>query len=534
MLREASYYSRMALGYYQLRRMPLEPDPPAFVRRNIQNRESNFLGLMKRAVFDYPANPYHTLFSWAGCTYGDLEKAVRSDGLEATLDALRKSGVYLEHDEFKGKRPIERAGKQLAVDPTDFANPLVKGMLETSSSGSRSSGTVTRRSLEYQFYREAQERVFLDELGISKHTVVRLSSILPSSGGVRRALNLPRRGNHIDKWFALGGSMKDSGHYRLMTQYLVLQARLLGVKATFPTFLPQNDFKPVAEWVAHRRAQGHDCMLSVGVSNGVRVAAIASERGLDISGTLFRVHGEALTDAKRAAIQKTGAVPYPGYTISELGKIGGSCSHLKDGNCVHICLDSVAVISRRRMAPLTEVEVDSLLFTSLQPCAATVLINVEMDDAGTLGTATCECSLSALGLTRQIRNIFSYGKLTGQGMTLIGGDLLNILENVLPGRFGGTPTDYQLVEREGERQTEIELRVHPSVTTDSEESIKRFFLSELTKIYGGSLSRRNWVQTNGVRVVFAGTVSHPEPRQGPRTASAGDRRKAKDWLVGIS
>jgi len=155
------------------------------------------------------------------------------------------------------------------------------------------------------------------------------------------------------------------------------------------------------------------------------------------------------------------------------------------------------------MAPLTEVEVDSLLFTSLLPTAATVLINVEMDDAGTLGDARCDCSLSALGLTRQISNIFSYGKLTGQGMTLIGGDLLNILENILPGRFGGSPTDYQIVEREGEQQTEIELRVHPSATEASEDSVKEFFLSELTNVYGGSLSRRNWVQTNGLRVVFA-------------------------------
>ena len=528
MLREASYYTRMALGYYQLRRMPLEPNPRAFIRRSLRNRESNFLDLMKRAVFEHPTNPYHTLFAWAGCTYGDLEKGVRADGIETTLESLRKAGVYLEHDEFKGKRPIERSGKQLASDPVLFRNPLVKGVLETSSSGSRSSGTITRRSLEFHYYREAQDRVFLDELEFSKHTIIRVGSILPSSGGVRRALIFPRRGDYVDRWFALGGSMKDSAHYRLLTQYLVLQARLLGVKATFPTFLPQNDFSPVAKRVALMRSRGRDTLLSVGVSNGVRVAAVAAELGLDISGTRIRVHGEALTPAKRAAIQKVGATPFPGYTISELGKIGGSCSQLRDGNCVHICLDSVAVISRRRMAPLTQVEVDSLLFTSLLPEAATVLINVEMDDAGTLGDVRCSCSLSALGLTRQISNIFSYGKLTGQGMTLMGGDLLNMLENILPGKFGGSPTDYQLVEQEGEQQTEIELRVHPSATTASEESVKQFFLSELTNVYGGSLSRRNWVQTNGVRVVFAEPYRTPnEGKMHPlHLLGTGERQRA--------
>ena len=80
--------------------------------------------------------------------------------------------------------------------------------------------------------------------------------------------------------------------------------------------------------------------------------------------------------------------------------------------------------------------------------------------------------------------------------------MLKILEKILPERFGGGPTDYQLVEREGAFQTEVELRVHPRVAVHSEETIQRAFLAELTKVYGGSLSRRNWVQTKGVRVVF--------------------------------
>ena len=51
--------------------MPLEPDPPGLVRSYIENREANFLDLMRRAVFAYPTNPYYRLFQWAGCTYGD-------------------------------------------------------------------------------------------------------------------------------------------------------------------------------------------------------------------------------------------------------------------------------------------------------------------------------------------------------------------------------------------------------------------------------------------------------------------------------
>jgi hypothetical protein len=137
------------------------------------------------------------------------------------------------------------------------------------------------------------------------------------------------------------------------------------------------------------------------------------------------------------------------------------------------------------------------------PFAPNVLVNVEMDDSGVLGPAQCDCPLKALGLTQQISDIFSYGKLTGQGMTLLGADLLQILEIGLPRRFGGTPTDYQLVEQEGANQTEVELRVNPRVGAVSEEKVKSFFLAEMRKLYGGTLSSRNWTQTNGFRVVLA-------------------------------
>ncbi len=234
------------------------------------------------------------------------------EGLETTLESLRQAGVYLSHDEFKGKKPVQRSGKQMRVDPGDFANPLVRGTLETSSSGSRSSGTVTRRSLEYQFYREAQEQIFLKEFDISKLTLVRLSSILPSSGGLRRALLYPRRGHTVDKWFALGGMLRDSWHYRMLTSFLILEARMLGIRTGFPTYLPANNFSQVARHLARLKAKGADCLFSASVSLAVRVAAAAAEESLDISGILFSVHGEALTDAKREVIEAAGASPYPG------------------------------------------------------------------------------------------------------------------------------------------------------------------------------------------------------------------------------
>ncbi|MFB3777344.1 MAG: hypothetical protein ACE141_07020 [Bryobacteraceae bacterium] len=498
---ETRYYAAMALGLARWARVPLEPDPQGLICRSLHNRERNFLDLMKHAVFDNPANPYHTLFSWAGCTYGDLERTVRREGLEAALETLYRAGVYLTHDEFKGKTAVERSGRQIMVSTPAFANPRFTGVVEmATSSGSRSLGTVTKRSLEYQIYREAQNLVMTEQYEPSTRALVAISRILPSTGGIRRALNYARRGNPHDRWFALGGDRRAT-HYRLLTLAFLVELRLLGVPATLPTWLPQNDFRPVARWIAHRRRQGVPSLVMGAASCGVRAVVAAQELGLDISGTLFLLGGEALTAAKRAAIEASGCEVHSRYAASELGTIGVSCRRMQ-GNCVHVSLDSIAVLSRRRLAPLSGVEVDSLLLTPLLPSAPTVVVNVEMDDAGTLGTAKCDCGLSALGLTTQLDNIFSYGKLTGGGVTLLSGGLLQILEQSLPARFGGVSSDFQLVEHEGAGQTEIELRAHPRLG-GSEDEIKRFFLGELRRVWGGGPAGGAWTQMGALRVVLA-------------------------------
>lgn len=138
MLAEARYFARMMAGCRRFVRTPPAADPHSLIAHNLARREENFLELMRRVVYANPDNPYFKLFQWAGCGYEELKTAVARDGLEPTLAELRKSGVCLSHDEFKGKRPIERSGLRIEVQPRDFTNPLVRGALETTSSGSRS------------------------------------------------------------------------------------------------------------------------------------------------------------------------------------------------------------------------------------------------------------------------------------------------------------------------------------------------------------------------------------------------------------
>ncbi|MDA1311714.1 MAG: hypothetical protein O2968_00115 [Acidobacteria bacterium] len=501
MRREASYYSKMAVGWWKFIRTPAAPDARAVVRQGLAEREKNFLDLLKRAVFESTVSPYRKLFAWADCSYLDVEQSVHRNGLEAALEQLRRAGIYLTHDEFKGKKPIVRGANSIEVHAEDFTNPLAKGVMEGSSSGSRSRGTISPRSLEHLHHREAQESLYWEEFGVYDRSIVMLMQILPSSVGLRRAAGYVRRGGKLQAWFTIGGRVLDA-HYHAVTKFLVLESRLAGLKLPYPVPLPHNDFSPVARWIAKRKAAGERVAMMSNVSSGVRVAAAAVELGLDVSGSQFFVGAEALTDAKQETIERAGASAHARYGCSEIGLIGMACPQMR-GNCVHLMEDSLAVLSHRKLAPLSGVEVDSLLFTTLRAWAPLVLVNAEMDDAGTIGPASCECGLKSLGLTKQVNKIFSYGKLTGQGTTLVGGDILNILEKILPERFGGVPTDYQLVEKEGSFQTEIELRVHPRLGLTCEEDVKRVFLHNLKKVWGGSMTERHWTRTEGVRVVFA-------------------------------
>ena len=208
-------------------------------------------------------------------------------------------------------------------------------------------------------------------------------------------------------------------------------------------------------------------MVSGPVSPSVRLAAAALDRNLDIRGTLFLVSGESLTDAKRAVIEQAGGEPFARYGVSELGFVGHGCRQMTHGDCVHLYSNALAAITHRRTAPLTDIDVDSLLYTTLLPTAPLVLINFEANDCGVLEKAGCDCEFSRIGLGWRIRDIFSFGKMTGHGMTLMGTDLLRLLEHVLPARLGGRPGDFQLLEHDGASQTTLELRVSPRVRGSS-------------------------------------------------------------------
>jgi hypothetical protein len=325
---------------------------------------------------------------------------------------------------------------------------------------------------------------------------------LPSIAGLYFCLFHSRLNCEMGPWFVHGGSGAGSLHYRTLTAYLVALTRLRGWPAPFPRFLPQNDFTPVAAWIADQRNRGRRCTLQTVASVGARVAAAAKENSLDVRGTVFVSGGEPLTDGKRKICESVGMEVYPSYWVSEIGQIGHACRSIRTGNSVHLFEDAVAVITETRPAPFCDQMVETLQLTSLLPHAPHVLINCDMQDSGIVEDFPCDCTFGRVGFNKRIRDISSYGKLTGLGMTLIGTDVLRILEEVLPARLGGAPSDYQLVQQEGQTQTELTVRINPRLKTDLG-GARELFLEGLASCYGGALATRVWKHAEALRVVSA-------------------------------
>jgi hypothetical protein len=131
-----------------------------------------------------------------------------------------------------------------------------------------------------------------------------------------------------------------------------------------------------------------------------------------------------------------------------------------------------------------------MLVTTLGETAPKICFNTETGDYGQIDEHECGCLLGQLGLTMHVSEVRSYEKLSSEGVTFVRSNLLTILEEILPSRFGGAGIDYQLVEEEApDSSTRLVLRVSPSVGKVDEDELKRVLLAELGS--GGIVDRHH-------------------------------------------
>jgi hypothetical protein len=251
--------------------------------------------------------------------------------------------------------------------------------------------------------------------------------------------------------------------HTIFTRAALGASRLHGHPIPEPEHVPSAEAERVARWLESARARGTPAMLDTTPSSAVRICRAAEAAGLDISGTVLRVGGEPFTDARARILDAAKCRAVVRYSMAEVGMIGVACPRPAFTDEVHILSDKLAIITQPRELDPGGAPIDAMLLTTLLPSCPKLMLNVEVDDYGVLGRRSCGCPLERVGLSLHLHTIRSFEKLTSEGTCFTGADLLQLIEEVLPTRFGGAPTDYQLVEEEVDGLARVSLLVSPRV-----------------------------------------------------------------------
>jgi hypothetical protein len=151
------------------------------------------------------------------------------------------------------------------------------------------------------------------------------------------------------------------------------------------------------------------------------------------------------------------------------------------------------------------------VYTTLLASCPKFMLNVESDDYGVLERRHCGCLMGALGYDLHFHTIRSYEKLTSEGMNFRGSDLIKLVEETLPKRFGGYPTDYQFLETEEGGLPKVNLLVSPRIGNLIEEDIVAVVIDTLNNFPGSSENyAERWREGDTLRVL----------RQEPRSTIA--------------
>jgi hypothetical protein len=478
-------------------------DARARIEARLRHREESFLSILEKGVFAKRRSPYRKLFEHAGLALADVAGMTRQHGVEGTLERLYDAGVYVTLEEFKGRRPIERPGLHIPVRPRDFDNPLLERHYEGQTSGSR--GVSRRIPIDFDLltHESAYFHYFLSAFDLWDRPVGLWRALPPSADGLNQAFRYSKLGRPIQRWFSHGElTLRTMGFkYALFTRYTVRASRGVGRPIPQPQYVPQHDARTVARWLAQRRQQGQPALLDTNPSSGVRVCRAASEHEEDISGTFFRFGGEPYTSAKARIVAAAGCRAAAHYSMAEAGNLGLACAAPSAVDEVHLLTDKIAVLERESRIGGGGPQVKALVYTTVLPSCPRIMLNVESDDFGVLKRRSCGCPLDQIGFDWHLHDVRSYEKLTSEGVAFLGTELLRLVEDVLPARFGGLPTDYQFVEEEIAGLPKVSLFVSPGVGPIDTEAVISTIDRTLREYPGGQGMAERWrgAGTLGVR-----------------------------------
>lgn len=448
--------------------------------RRLAEREARFLASAHRWVYGHPGSPYKRLLAHAGCEPDDLTELVRSEGVEGALARLFSNGVYLSCPEFKGRCPVRRGSLEFTVDQTHLIRPdaIVHGLSE--SSGSRGSPTAVPIDLAF-----IRDHAINTHLSLHAHDGTGWAHAhwgVPGGTSVTNPLEFAKGGNPPERWFTPVSIGEPGLHprYRLGARAMRVSSMLSGVPLPLPTLAPLDDPTPIVNWAHQILARGDVPHVWTFASSAVLICEAAARARVDISGTRFTAGGEPTTAARRKAIEDAGAHALPRFGATETDIIAFACRRPGTPDDQHLFHDRHAVIQAGRDNP-AGLPPTGILLTSLLASAPVIMLNVSMGDQADLDRRECGCPMEGFGWHTHIHRIRSFEKLTAGGIQFLDVDVIRVLEEVLPARFGGAPTDYQLVEdtaAEGAKPC-VRLLVHPAVGSLDPGEVSDVFLAAI-------------------------------------------------------
>lgn len=470
-------YARFYLSLKEfLRNIISEEEAKKIITQRLNNREDNFLKLIKNGIFLNKASPYLKLFNFFKISYNDLEKMVAKGGLEFTLNLLKEEGVYLTTEEFKGKKPVKRGNFEFKFEESDFDNRLLSAYYYIKTGGTRSLGTRTLLDLEYIAAKAAYYPLIFSIHNLVDCKIGLWAPGPPLGAGILPLFHFAKAGKEVLKWFSPTKlDMKRKIGLKLINEL----AKEIGTKLPYPEYASLKDISKVVKWIIFAKAAHKSILFLCYVSGAVRICEFAKINNLDISGIKFWVFGEPLTKVRHDIIKSCGCDILPLYSFIELGSVGAGCIERISPEEVHFFKDSLALIQHQKTIPAVDGKAGAFLFSSILSSAPKVLLNVENGDYGIVEDRPCGCALGKLGLKTHIRNIQSFEKLNVEGMTFYIFDFIPILEEVLPRRFGGSLLDYQISEELDNDSIRLNLIISPDVGIIDEQEVKSTILSEL-------------------------------------------------------
>ena len=485
-LRVAYMYGRFLIGLRgYLRNTIMLAQARDLVKERLTRRTESLLLMAERSVFGLRTSPYRELLRLAGCELGDFVALVNDRGVEGALLALRKSGVYFTFEEFKGREPVVRDGREIPITPGQFDNPYLSRYFGTRISGSTGKATRVSTDLDHLAVGAEHRLLCLDAHGVVDLPYAIWRPPLPAGSGINQVLRCARWGRAPVRWFTphVHSDFRPSMKFRLANSMTIALGRAFGSVLPWPEPVPLNRAVRIAEWMRDTRDTHGGAVLNTTMSNGARIAVAARDAGIDLERTWLYLAGEPATRAKVRRVLDSGANIMTDYGAAEMGRVAIGCPNRAADGDVHVLLDAMAIIGFPREIPSADETVTAFHITALDPSTPKLLFNVEFDDCGVIEERACGCPLESLGLTQHLREIRSFGKLVGEGVTLLSSEMAHVIEEVLPSRFGGSPLDYQLEETEGEDGlTRLTLVVSPRIPFPADSEVLGALLQALSDV----------------------------------------------------